>query len=76
MTAVKIKPRLRLAVVGSPAYFERHPLLRTPADLKNYVCIRNTYPSGAAPDQRFARDHDSSATTFESPEDFQPPAAD
>jgi DNA-binding transcriptional LysR family regulator len=46
MTAVKIRPRLRLAVVGSPAYFERHPLPRTPAELKNHVCIRNIYPSG------------------------------
>ncbi|WP_088343274.1 MULTISPECIES: LysR family transcriptional regulator [Rhodomicrobium] len=55
MTAVKIKPRLRLAVVGSPAYFERHPLPRTPADLKTHVCIRNIYPSGAAYAWEFSR---------------------
>jgi DNA-binding transcriptional LysR family regulator len=48
MTAVKIKPRLRLAVVGSPAYFEKRPMPKTPADLKDHVCIRNTYPSGVA----------------------------
>jgi DNA-binding transcriptional LysR family regulator len=48
MTAIKIKPRLRLAVVGSPAYFEKRPAPKTPADLKNHVCIRNTYPSGVA----------------------------
>src|SRR5215468_4952102 len=48
MTAVKIGPRLRFAVVGSPAYFEKRPAPKTPADLKHHVCIRNTYPSGAA----------------------------
>jgi DNA-binding transcriptional LysR family regulator len=48
MTAVKIKPRLRLVVVGSPAYFEKRPLPKTPDDLKQHVCIRNTYPNGAA----------------------------
>src|SRR5262249_21040998 len=48
MTAVKIKPRLCFAVVGSPAYFERRPVPKTPADLKRHVCIRNTYPSRAA----------------------------
>jgi DNA-binding transcriptional LysR family regulator len=55
MTAVKIKPRLRLAVVGSPAYFERHPLPKTPAELKDHVCIRNIYPSGAAYSWEFSR---------------------
>ncbi|HSI16260.1 MAG TPA: LysR family transcriptional regulator [Sphingomonas sp.] len=48
MTAVKIKPRLRFAVVGSPAYFARNPPPMGPADLKRHVCIRNIYPSGAA----------------------------
>jgi DNA-binding transcriptional LysR family regulator len=55
MTAVKIKPRLRLAVVGAPAYFERHPLPKTPAELKDHVCIRNIYPSGAAYSWEFSR---------------------
>jgi DNA-binding transcriptional LysR family regulator len=55
MTAVKIKPRLRLAVVGSPAYFGRYPLPRTPTDLKNHICIRNIYPSGAAYAWEFSR---------------------
>ena len=55
MTAVKIKPRLRLAVVGSPAYFERHPLPKAPADLKDHICIRNIYPSGAAYAWEFSR---------------------
>ncbi|MFC7478066.1 LysR family transcriptional regulator [Dankookia sp. GCM10030260] len=55
MTAVKIKPQLRFAVVGSPAYFERRPPPRTPADLKDHVCIRNIFPSGAAYPWEFAR---------------------
>jgi DNA-binding transcriptional LysR family regulator len=46
MTAVKIKPRLRFAVVGSPAYFEERPAPKAPADLKGHVCIQNMYPSG------------------------------
>jgi DNA-binding transcriptional LysR family regulator len=47
MTAVRIKPRLRFAVVGSPAYLSRHPAPRTPSDLQKHVCIQNLYPSGA-----------------------------
>src|SRR5215470_9468050 len=55
MTAVKIKPRLRLTVVGSPEYFKWYPVPRTPADLKDHVCIRNIYPSGAAYPWEFSR---------------------
>ncbi|MBK1841897.1 LysR family transcriptional regulator [Azospirillum sp. YIM B02556] len=55
MTAVKIKPRLRLTVVGSPAYFETRPVPKAPADLKDHVCIRNLYPSGAAYAWEFSR---------------------
>ena len=45
MIAVKIKPRMRFAVVGSPAYFKKRPVPKTPADLKNHVCIQNMYPN-------------------------------
>ncbi|CAO3402030.1 LysR family transcriptional regulator [Azospirillum palustre] len=55
MTAVKIKPRLRLTVVGSPAYFETRPVPKVPADLKDHVCIRNLYPSGTAYAWEFSR---------------------
>jgi DNA-binding transcriptional LysR family regulator len=48
MTAVKINPRLRLIVVGSPDYFTRHPIPKSPADLCAHVCIRNLYPSGVS----------------------------
>ena len=46
MTAVRIGPRLRFAVVGSPAYFATRSAPRTPADLKDHVCIQNLYPTG------------------------------
>jgi DNA-binding transcriptional LysR family regulator len=55
MTAVKIKPRLRLIVVGSATYFETHPIPRTPADLKAHVCVRNIYPNGTPYPWEFSR---------------------
>jgi DNA-binding transcriptional LysR family regulator len=39
MIAVRISPELRMAVVGSPAYFERHPRPLTPQDLADHDCI-------------------------------------
>ena len=55
MTAVRIRPRLRFAVVGSPDYFGRHPAPKVPADLKDHICIRNIYPSGTAYSWEFSR---------------------
>lgn len=55
MTAVKIKPRLRFAVVGSPAYFKQRSLPTSPADLRQHVCIRNIYPNGKAYPWEFSR---------------------
>ncbi len=45
MTAVRINPRLRLIVVGSPGYFERRKMPTQPADLADHVCIQNMYPN-------------------------------
>lgn len=39
MVAVRIGPDLRMAAVGAPAYFERHPAPRTPHDLAEHCCI-------------------------------------
>jgi DNA-binding transcriptional LysR family regulator len=64
MTAVRIRPRLRFAVVGSPAYMKAHGKPRTPDDLRKHVCIENMYPSGARYPWSFARDGDAI--------DFQP----
>ena len=46
MVAVRIGPDLRMAVVGSPAYFRRHPKPVKPRDLHGHACIRFRLPSG------------------------------
>lgn len=56
MTAVRIKPRLRFVVVGSPAYFKEHGKPRSPEHLRNHACIQNMYPSGARYPWSFTRD--------------------
>ncbi|MFT4045431.1 MAG: LysR family transcriptional regulator [Solimonas sp.] len=40
MVAVPISPLLRMAVVGSPDYFARHPAPETPAELDGHDCVR------------------------------------
>ncbi|MBP2315719.1 LysR family transcriptional regulator [Azospirillum soli] len=39
MIATRIGPDLRMAVVGSPTYFETRPIPRTPQDLGEHRCI-------------------------------------
>jgi DNA-binding transcriptional LysR family regulator len=39
MIAVPVTGEMRLAVVGSPAYFESNPIPRTPQDLRDHSCI-------------------------------------
>lgn len=56
MIALRIKQRLRLVVVGSPAYFERRPKPVTPHDLKRHLCIQNMFPSGARYAWEFERE--------------------
>jgi DNA-binding transcriptional LysR family regulator len=55
MVAVKIRPGLRFAVVGSPDYFESRPVPKTPRQLAGHICIRNMYPSGAKYPWEFER---------------------
>ncbi len=55
MVAVHIKPRLRFAVVGSPAYFADRKAPLIPADLREHSCIRYRYPSGTIFNWEFAR---------------------
>jgi DNA-binding transcriptional LysR family regulator len=45
MIAVRIGPEMRMAVVGSPGYFERHPRPRTPQDLTVHKCINTRLPT-------------------------------
>lgn len=48
MIAVRISPDWRLAVVGSPAYFECRPPPATPYDLTDHACVNIRHrPSGA-----------------------------
>jgi len=45
MVAVRIGPDLRMAVVGSPAYFAAHPAPKTPQDLAQHRCINLRLPT-------------------------------
>jgi len=57
MIAVRISPDWRLAVVGSPAYFEHHPPPSTPHELTNHLCVNIRHrPSGAIYAWEFEKD--------------------
>ncbi|MDB5441267.1 MAG: LysR family transcriptional regulator [Caulobacteraceae bacterium] len=45
MVAVRIGPELRMAVVGSPAYFAQRPAPDTPQDLIDHSCINLRLPT-------------------------------
>jgi DNA-binding transcriptional LysR family regulator len=45
MVAVRIGPDLRMAVVGSPAYFARNSKPKAPQDLANHQCINLRLPT-------------------------------
>lgn len=45
MIALRIGPEMRMAVVGSPAYFARHPQPETPQDLTQHNCINIRLPT-------------------------------
>lgn len=45
MIAVRIGPDMRMAVVGSPDYFTRYPVPRTPQDLTSQNCIGIRLPT-------------------------------
>ena len=45
MIAVRIGPDMRMAVVGSPSYFERHGLPTSPQDLTTHNCIVTRLPT-------------------------------
>lgn len=46
MIAVRVSKDMRLAAVGSPAYFQTHSIPRTPLDLKEHACIAFRFRSG------------------------------
>ena len=46
MIAVRVTKEMRLAVVGSPAYFESNTIPRHPKDLKDHACIGFRFSNG------------------------------
>ena len=46
MIAVRVTGDMRLAVVGSPAYFESNPKPRHPQDLKDHACVGFRFSNG------------------------------
>jgi DNA-binding transcriptional LysR family regulator len=46
MIAVRVTGEMRLAVVGSPEYFESNPIPRHPQDLKDHSCIGFRFSNG------------------------------
>ena len=46
MIAVRVTNEMRLAVVGSPAYFESNTLPRHPQDLKDHSCVGFRFSNG------------------------------
>jgi DNA-binding transcriptional LysR family regulator len=55
MIAVSLGRPQRYAVVGAPAYFEKHGRPRIPPDLLNHQCIRVRLPNGALYRWRFEK---------------------
>jgi DNA-binding transcriptional LysR family regulator len=58
MVAVRINPRLRLIVVGSPGYFATRPIPLIPHELKDHVGIQNMFPNGNRFAWEFRKDGD------------------
>jgi DNA-binding transcriptional LysR family regulator len=45
MIAVRIAPDMRMAVVGAPSYFKKHPTPKRPQDLISHNCINLRLPT-------------------------------
>jgi DNA-binding transcriptional LysR family regulator len=56
MVATPIGPACEFAIVASPAFFERHPVPKTPYDLRGLPCIRHRFASGSVYQWEFERD--------------------
>ncbi|WP_439821735.1 LysR family transcriptional regulator [Pseudomonas sp. HLG18] len=56
MVSLPIGPNLRSVVVGSPAFFQRHPAPQQPEELHALPCIRHRFPSGSMYRWEFERD--------------------
>lgn len=56
MIAARATREMRVAVVGSPDYFQRYPRPTQPADLHQHPCVRFRFSSGAIYRWEFSRD--------------------
>jgi DNA-binding transcriptional LysR family regulator len=57
MTAVRVTGPMKVAVVGAPVYFARHPRPRTPDDLARHDCVQyRRGAEGSVYDWPFERD--------------------
>jgi DNA-binding transcriptional LysR family regulator len=46
MIAVRVTPKMRLAIFGAPEYFRSHPIPKHPRDLKDHSCVGFRFTSG------------------------------
>jgi DNA-binding transcriptional LysR family regulator len=67
MIAVPLGPRQRSAVIASPEYLARHPMPRTPHDLRSLPCIRYRFSSGVLYRWEFERGGDEIAVEVDGP---------
>jgi len=67
MLAAPLGPRQRSAIVASPEYFQRHPVPRTPQDLRGLPCIRFRFSSGLYYRWEFERDGEEVLVEAEGP---------
>ncbi|WP_198972425.1 LysR family transcriptional regulator [Xylophilus sp. ASV27] len=51
MVAVPVTPPLEMAIVGAPAYFERHGVPQTPEDLMQHNCLAYRFTSSGTIDR-------------------------
>jgi DNA-binding transcriptional LysR family regulator len=47
MVAIPLGPKLRTAIVATPAYFAKHPAPKTPRDLAAHDCIQMRFTNGS-----------------------------
>jgi len=64
MVAVPVSPPIAMAVVGSPAYFERHGVPASPADLMQHNCLAYRFTSSGAIDRWTFTSPDADARTL------------
>lgn len=63
MVAVPVTPPIQMAIVGSPAYFKRHGLPKTPADLMRHNCLAYRFTSSGTIDRWSFTSPDAEART-------------